>query len=87
MTLRLACIVGNCIPTVEKTKAGCSVGGVAGGHTVLVPGMSAAGLCARFAPTLKWLLDGAHFDLHILQSNKMGIFLKQAWRIIFIKIH
>ena len=27
---------------------------MAGGHTVHVPGMSVAGLCARFAPTIKW---------------------------------
>ena len=28
-------------------------GSVAGGHTVHVPGMSVAGLYARFAPTIK----------------------------------
>ena len=27
---------------------------VAGGHTVHVPGLNVTGLCARFAPTIKW---------------------------------
>ena len=54
MTLRFVCIVRNCIPAAEKTKAGCRAGSVASGHTVRVPGMSAVGLCARLAPALKW---------------------------------
>ena len=39
-------------------KPGCSAGCVASGvsgHTVRVPGMGEAGLCARFASTIKWL--------------------------------
>ena len=34
--------------------AGCSAGSVARGHTVRVPGMSVAGICGRFGPTIKW---------------------------------
>ena len=30
------------------------LGSVAGGHTMHVPGMSVAGLCATFAPPIKW---------------------------------
>ena len=33
--------------------AGCSAWSVASGHTVGVPATSAAGLWARFAPTIK----------------------------------
>ena len=52
------------IPTAENAKAGCIAVSVAGGHILHVPGMSVAGLCARFAPTIKWhriALWGAHF--------------------------
>ena len=38
-----------------------------------VPGMSVAGLCARFVPTIK-RCEGAHFGLNVLQNNKMGVF-------------
>ena len=43
-------------PTAEHAKVRCIGGGgsVAGGHTMQMPGMSVAGLCARFAPTIKW---------------------------------
>ena len=47
-------------------------------HTVPVTGMSVTGLCARFAPTIKWhriALRGAHFGLHSLQ-NETKVFLK-----------
>ena len=50
----IVCIVRNCIPTPEKAMAGCFAGSVASGRTLLVLGMSAAGLCARFAPNIKW---------------------------------
>ena len=43
-----------CIPTAENAKARCIAGSVAGGHTVQVPGVSEAGLCARFTPTITW---------------------------------
>ena len=46
-----------------------------------VPGMSVAGLCARFAPTIKWHRialwgGGPTFGLRVLQNNKMGVFFK-----------
>ena len=53
-TLRLVYTVRNYIPTAEEAKAVCNVGSVASGHTVRVPGMSVAGLCATFASTIKW---------------------------------
>ena len=43
-----------CILTAENAKAGCTAGSVAGGHTTHAPGMNVTGLCARFAPTIKW---------------------------------
>ena len=52
VTLCLVCI-RICIPTAEYEKPGCIAGSVAGGHTVNVPGMNVAGLCARFALTIK----------------------------------
>ena len=42
------------IPTAEKAKAGRSAGSVASGRTMRESGMGVAGLCARFAPTIKW---------------------------------
>ena len=36
-------------------KPGCSAGSVASGHTVSESSMGVACLCARFAPTIKWL--------------------------------
>ena len=54
MTLRLVCVVRICIPTAEDAKTERSAMYVAGGYTMHVPGMSVAGLCARFAPTIKW---------------------------------
>ena len=53
LTLCLVCVFFICIPTADNAKAGCIAGSVAGGHTMHVPGMSVAGLCARFAPTIK----------------------------------
>ena len=49
---------------------------VASGHTVSVPGMSVAGLCAKFASTIKWRrtsLRGVKFGRHVL-FNKKGDF-------------
>ena len=37
-----------------------------------------ASLCARFVPTIKWHRVAAHFGLHVLQNNKMGVFLKRV---------
>ena len=48
------CCSDLCIPTAENAKVGCIAGSVAAGHTMHVPGMSVAGLCTRFAPTIKW---------------------------------
>ena len=53
-TICIVCIVRNCIITPEKAMAACFAGSVATGHTVLVLDTSVAGLCARFAPTIKW---------------------------------
>ena len=77
----LLCCSDFCIPTTENAKAGCIAGSEASGRTMHVPGMSVAGLCARFAPTIKWhriALWGPHFGLHVLQNNKMGVFLKSS---------
>ena len=52
--LRFVCVVRMCIQTADNAKAGCIAGRVAGRHTMHVPGMSVAGLCARFTPTIKW---------------------------------
>ena len=72
MTPRRVCVVRICIPTGENAKAGCTAGSVAGGHTMRVPAMSVAGLCARFEPTMKWhriALWGTHFDVHSLKNE------------------
>ena len=37
-----------------KCESWCIAGSVAGGHTMHVPCISVAGLCARFTPTIKW---------------------------------
>ena len=44
---------------------------VASGHTVSVPGMSVAGLCAKFASTIKWHRS----------SSRGGPF----WRLCFVQ--
>ena len=54
LTLRLVCVVRICISTAENATAGYTAWSVADGHTMHVPGMSVAGLCARFAPTINW---------------------------------
>ena len=41
-----------CISTAENAKVGCTAGNVVDGHTVHVPGMDVARLCARFEPTM-----------------------------------
>ena len=43
------CCSDICIPTAGNVKVGCIVGSVVDGHTMRVPGMSVAGLRARFA--------------------------------------
>ena len=71
LTLRLVCVVRICIPTAENAGSG------AGGHTMHVPGMSVAGLCARFAPTVKWhRCEGVHFGLNSLENEKHGCLFK-----------
>ena len=69
----------NCSELYSSNKRGkssvqCSVGSVASGHTVSMPGRSVAGLCATFfASTIKWhrtYLRGAHFSRHILFNKK-----------------
>ena len=55
VTLRLVCVVRIFVfQQTENAKTGCIAESVAGGHTMHVPGMSVAGLCARFASQSVW---------------------------------
>ena len=52
-------------------------GSEASEHTVNVPGMSMAVLCAKFASMIKWhrtSLRGGHFGCHLLFNKEMGVF-------------
>ena len=67
-------------------KPGCSAGSVAGGHTVRVSGMGVAGLCARFAPTIKWHRVSSTSASTFCEIIKWASLKKNIWPIIFIKI-
>ena len=74
MTLRLVCVVRIFLFQQQKMrKLDLLQGCLAGGHTMHVPGMSVAGICARFVPTIKWH-PIAYFVIHILQNNKKSVF-------------
>ena len=55
MTRRLVCVVRIFVFQQQKLRKLDILRGVSPDeHTMHVPGMSMAGLCARFAPTIKW---------------------------------